>query len=117
MNPQTYKLTFLSVCLTLGLLITMSHAKSTTSYILSLEEPEGASVDSAGVLQSLKGLVSEFNGTVTHEYSLINGLSFEIDDSAFTDDARAKMVSLGEKAGVTVNIEKDQDVHTFTGKH
>lgn len=95
----------------------MSQAKSTTSYILSLDAPEGASVDSTGVLQSIKGLVTEFNGTVTHEYSLINGLSFEMDDSTFADGVRSKMVSLGEKAGVTVNIEKDQDVHAFTGKH
>ncbi|CAB4255644.1 similar to Saccharomyces cerevisiae YHR138C Putative protein of unknown function [Maudiozyma barnettii] len=107
----------LTFCLILTFIFSMSQAKSTTSYILSIDNGDKATADSGSVLQNAKTLLTDFQGVITHEYSLINGLSFEMDPNIFTSNVQDKLISLGDKAGVKVNIEKDQDVHAFTGKH
>lgn len=116
MNSRLFKTTYLSICLLLTLLFTMSQGKSTTSYILSIDNPNEINIDGS-IMQNFKNLVSEFNGKVTHEYSLINGLSFEIDDNTLSTGLKDKLQSLGQSVGVVVNVEKDQDVHAFSGKH
>ena len=116
-----FKLRYGKVLIFINLLISlffnMSEAKSTTSYILSVDTGNQESINSNDFLQNVKTVLTEFQGVVTHEYSLINGLSFEMDPSIFTNNVKDKLINLGKETGVTVNIEKDQDVHAFTGKH
>lgn len=117
MFKLTNKSILISFYLLISLFFTMSQAKSTTSYILSVDTGNQATIDSNDFLQNVKTVLTEFQGVVTHEYSLINGLSFEMDPNIFTNNVQDKLVALGKETGVKLNIEKDQDVHAFTGKH
>ena len=91
--------------------------ESTNSYILSFEKSELMTSKVPEVLTNLKSLVNEFNGKVTHDFSLINGFSFEMPDDYFVG-LKSKINSFAQTIGTRINIEKDQEIHAFNGgKH
>ncbi|CAR21625.1 uncharacterized protein KLTH0B06314g [Lachancea thermotolerans CBS 6340] len=86
-------------------------ANNVKSYILTLDDNQPAL---AGKIQDLKSFVQQVGGKITHEYSLIKGFSLQLpaDDSS---DILQKIESFGEKLSCKLNLEQDQEVHTFKG--
>ncbi|CUS22358.1 LAQU0S05e03576g1_1 [Lachancea quebecensis] len=103
----------LSVIITAFLSATAYAAASNNvkSYILTLDDNQSAL---ANKIQDLKSFVQEVGGKITHEYSLIKGFSLQLpaDD---TSDILQKIERFGEKLSCKLNLEQDQEVHTFKG--
>ncbi|CCF58648.1 hypothetical protein KAFR_0F00510 [Kazachstania africana CBS 2517] len=96
-----------------------SSAKSTTSYILSVDTGDNANTQSTtNLVSEVKSLVSKFQGKITHDYKLINGFSFEIYDK-YVPTLKTEINAISDKFGMGINLEEDKEVHAFNnlGKH
>lgn len=84
---------------------------ATTSYIITVDHNDVPS----SFMDTLKQKVKDVGGYVTHEFSLIQGFTAELDDSEVSKlQGQVKQAEM--KSGYFVKIEKDSEVHTYA-KH
>lgn len=84
---------------------------TTSNYILHIKNDKGTQA-SSDLLGDLKGIVSKFDGKVKDDFKLIPGFAFSL-PTTVGDSFKNAADSWGTKNGVTVELEKDQQVHTL----
>lgn len=65
-------------------------------------------------LSKFKELVKEAGGSITHEYSLIKGFSMQLPFD-FTDGVIKKLNAAADELGNNFHLERDSEVHVFSG--
>lgn len=84
---------------------------TTSNYILHIKNNKGAQV-SSDLLGDLKGIVGKFDGKVKDDFKLIPGFAFSL-PTKVGDSFKSAADTWGNKNGVTVEVEQDQQVHTM----
>lgn len=84
---------------------------TTSNYIVHIKHNKGTEV-SKNLLGDLKGMVSKFDGKVKDDLSLVPGFTVALPNKV-GESFKHAADAWGKKNDVSVNVEKDSEVHAL----